>query len=211
MKALSAPERRLGAILCNAILVVMELVGLLVTSLEIGWSQFRYYTQNSNYFALIVSAAFLIVACRPVNRGKPTPGWLAIGRFIATCLLTVTFAVIVLILSPPYGWAGFRFTLFTGANIFFHLLCPVLSFVSFFLFEERPRGRSAVPLAVVPTAIYAAVSVSLNIAKVWHGPYAFLYVYEQPVWQSALYAVIILGGAGLSAFLLNFFKGKVDR
>ena len=211
MNRLTPSERRLGAILCNAVLVSMQSVGLVMSTISAGWGQFQYYTQDSNYFSMIVSVLFLLTVCRPANRGKPLPEWLAVCRFIATCLLTVTFTVIVFILSPPYGWAGFRFTLFTGENTFFHLLCPVLSFVSFFLFEDRPRAKHVPLLALIPTLVYAAVSVILNVARVWSGPYDFLLVYKNPVWLSVVYAVVIVGGAYLAAFLLDLAKRRQKK
>ncbi len=208
MVSFSASERRLGAVLCNAILVALELVSLLISSLENGWAQFRFYTQDSNYFAMLVSAAYLIAAFRSSKRGKPLPAWVVTLRYIATCLLSVTFLVVLLILSPPYGWTGFRYTLFTGAMTFQHLLCPILSFVSFLLFEREPIGRRAPLLALIPTALYAAVLVPLNAARALHGPYPFLYVHEQPWWQSLLYGVVILGGAYLCAYLLWLLRKK---
>lgn len=210
MKSLTAAERRLGAILSHAVLVALGLVSLLMSTLENGWHQFQYYTQDSNYFSLCVSVAFLIAACRR-RREDPLPQWLLTLRYLATCLLTVTFLVITLVLAPPYGWLGYRVTLFTGAMSFQHLLCPVLSFVSFFLFEDCPRGRHLPLLALIPTVLYAVVSTLLNAARVLHGPYPFLYVYEQPWWQSVIYAVVIIGGAYLVAFFLLLFKRKADR
>ena len=84
MKDFTQSERRLGAILCNAGIVALELVALLMSTLENGWAQFQYYTQDSNYFALAVSILFLVVACRK----KTLPAWLTTLRYIATCLLS---------------------------------------------------------------------------------------------------------------------------
>ena len=199
MNLLTKREKRLCAILCNAVIVGLELVAAIISSVELSLGQFQYYTQDSNYFAMIVSAVFLVVALRG-GLDKPLPDWVLLLRYIATCLLSVTFLVVVFILCPPYGLYGYRVGLFSGAQTFEHLLCPVLSFVSLFLFEETPKLKYASLFALVPTLVYAAVVIPLNAAKVLRGPYPFLYIYEQPWWQSAIYAVVILSGSYLAAF-----------
>ena len=208
MNLLTKREKRLCAILCSAIIVALELVGGIIgtiNSVAAGNAliQFRYYTQDSNYFAMIVSILFLIWAIRG-KKDEPLPDWLITLRYIATCLLSVTFLVIVFILCPPYGLEGYRIALLTEAHVFDHLLCPILSFVSLLLFEDTPKQKGAPLLALIPTFLYAAVAVPLNFAKIWYGPYPFLYVYEQPWWQSVLYAVIIPLGAYIVAFFLLF-------
>ncbi len=203
MNFLTNREKRLCAILCNAVIVALEAVASIISTINGGWGQFQYYTQDSNYFAMAVSILFLIFAVRR-KKDEPLPDWLLVLRYIATCLLSVTFLVIVFILCPPYGWEGYRYALLNDAQVFEHLLCPILSFVSLLLFEDTPKQKGAALLATIPTFLYAAVAVSLNVAKIWHGPYPFLYVYEQAWWQSVLYAVIIPLGAYMVAFFLLF-------
>ena len=215
MNRLSNRENRLCAILCNAMIVALEVIGVIISTVKSidtgsGWLQFQYYTQDSNYFAMIVSILFLVVACR-TGRKAPLPRWLVLLRYIATCLLSVTFLVIVFILCPPYGWEGYRIALLTDAQVFQHLICPVLSFLSLILFEDTPKQKGASLLSLIPTVIYAVVAVSLNAAKVWHGPYPFFYVYEQPWWQSLLFALIIPAGAYLAAFFLLLGMKKREK
>ena len=50
-------------------------------------------------------------------------------------------------------------------------------------------------LALIPTIFYAILAITLNIAKVWEGPYPFLLVYRNPLWQTIAYSIVILGGA----------------
>ncbi|MBE6529639.1 MAG: hypothetical protein E7680_03430 [Ruminococcaceae bacterium] len=84
------------------------------------------------------------------------------------------------------------------------MLCPILSFVSLLLFEDTPKQKGAALIAIVPTLLYAGLAVALNFARIWYGPYPFFHVYEQPWWQSILYAVVILPGAYIVAFFLHF-------
>ena len=66
-------------------------------------------------------------------------------------------------------------------------------------------------LAMVPTLLYGVVAIILNVLRVWHGPYPFLYVYEQPVWLTAVWVVVILGAAFLIALLLRVVNCRLNR
>ena len=207
MNRLTKREKRLCAILCNAMIVALELVGGMICTLETGLSQFQYYTQDSNYFAMIVAILFLVFALRG-GHDKPLPDWLILLRYMATCLLSVTFLVVIFILCPPYGLNGYRIGLLSGAQTFEHLLCPVLSFLSLYLFEDAPKLKYATLFALIPTLLYAVVVIPLNLAKLLHGPYPFLYIYEQPWWQSVIFAIVIPAIAYMVAFFLLFALKK---
>ena len=49
--------------------------------------------------------------------------------------------------------------------------------------------------AIYFTLIYAAIFITLNILKVYEGPYPFLMVYKQPVYMSIIWFILIVGGA----------------
>ena len=77
-----------------------------------------------------------------------------------------------------------------------HTLCPIVSIISFLYFERHIfKGWKAVWIALIHTILYAILAITLNIAKVWEGPYPFLMVYKNPVWQTIAYSIVILGGA----------------
>jgi len=59
---------------------------------------------------------------------------------------------------------------------------------------------------LIPTIIYAIISIILNILKVMDGPYLFLHVYNQPIYASVLWIIGILGGAYLIALGIKEIK-----
>ena len=93
-----------------------------------------------------------------------------------------------------------------------HLLCPVLGLLAFLFAEDHSQLRLRHTLyAMIPTVLYAAVIVTLNLTRTVRGPYPFLLVYEQPVWASLLWAALILGTAWLIALALVLAKrGRGD-
>lgn len=95
---------------------------------------------------------------------------------------------------------GVQAMLLQGAMPIHHVLCPLLSLISYVRLEDGPRPMLAIGL--VPTLAYAAVIVALNIARVIVGPYPFLHVYQQPVYVSLLWLAGIVGSAAAIGWLL---------
>ena len=100
-----------------------------------------------------------------------------------------------------YGPDGHYVMLLTSSMLYNHFLNPVAAFLSFVLLERAPAlPRRAVGCAMIPTLVYGSIMLAANVAKVYKGPYPFLYVYEQPLWVSGMWVVVILGGAVLIAW-----------
>jgi len=200
----SVKKRQTASLILNAAVVVMELIGLGLSIRNHGMSLFRFYTEDSNIFALFACAVCAAYTARNLKTGvSALPRWVKTFKYMAACCLAVTFVVVVCILAPTMGAGGFRLMLLSGSMLYHHLLCPAAVLISFiFLETDPPLARKHTYLAMIPTAVYAAVTVILNIAKVMVGPYPFLRVYEQPAYMSAVWFVVILGGAYLLAWAL---------
>ena len=75
--------------------------------------------------------------------------------------------------------------------------------VSYIFFEEGTKKKN---LVFYMTLLYGITLILLNVLKVVVGPYPFLMVYNQTVWMSILWCVIILGLSetiGLGIHTLN--------
>lgn len=199
--------RLVGALTLNCAIVLAECVGISLSFMNHGWSSFEFYTEDSNYLAFLSCILMAYFLARNLRRGIPIPRWAHVLRFVATSCLAVTFVVVVLVLAPwmtLQGEPGYQMMLLQGSMLFMHLVCPVLSLVSFALFEsDEALTKHDVPYALVPTAIYACVSIVLNVTRTIEGPYPFLRVYQQPIWASVLWVAIIGCGAfGLARAVL---------
>lgn len=187
----------------NTLLIIMEILGLwLMVELyksynlhPFGW--YKYYTQLSNIFSMLVAIVVVIFTAKDLSKGTDkTPNWVRILKFSSACCLMETFLVTIFVLAPMGMMGGLLPLLFEGPNLFHHTLCPLVSLLSLCLLEKGDKITIKHSLyAMIPTLIYGVVAVILNLLKVWHGPYPFLYVYEQPVYMSLIWAVVILGGA----------------
>ena len=202
---------RKTAVFCLALQSAIVLGECLGTILSIGEYQtflFSYYTCDSNIFLLIVAAAEICFCVRLLlGRDGRLSRRLLLFRYFATCTTTVTFLVVVLIFAPLAGPGAYPRLLLKGSLKYMHFLCPFLALISFLFAEDHSYLRFRHTLyAMIPTFLYALVTVVLNVARIIRGPYPFLYVYEQPLWSSFLWAVIILGTAWLIAFGLYLLK-----
>lgn len=184
-----------------ALLALMGMGSVIYSTIVHGPQMLQYYTELSNLFG----AAAAGIMAYYLFRGYETPLWLKRFRFIGVCLTTVTFLVVIFVLAPQFG---FLWILFSGQMKFTHTLCPLLSALLFVLYEKEPplRKKDCV-LAVLPTVLYGAVTLTLNYMKLMYGPYPFLHVYEQPWFMTVIWVIIMFGGNYLIA--LAFYQTGV--
>lgn len=207
---ISVKHRQIAALIVNAAIVVMEIIGTYLSACRGGIRMFIFYTDDSNILTLITSIVFCIFSVRCLIAEKnEIPLAVKVLRYTSTCCLTVTLVVVLTILIPMSGPDGVQNMLFRNAALFHHLLCPLAAIISFLFLESNPPLKPVhTAYALIPTGIYAVISMSLNIAKVMDGPYPFLHVYEQPVYMTIIWSVVILGGAYILSLLLRIGNKK---
>ena len=192
-------KRAKTAAILNIAIIALELIGTSISISRSGGGSLIYYTVLSNILALVSCAVYTFLSLKGKEISKAA---LAL-RYCASVCLSVTFFVVVVIFVPmalPYGTVGD--ILYKGPQIYHHLLCPIISFVSFCFFEGGELDRRSILIGSVPTLLYAVFSITLNILKVINGPYPFLLVYEQPVYMSVIWFFVIMGiGAGFAAIV----------
>ena len=186
------------SLILNLTIVGMELYASGNSFSRNGTGMFRFYTEDSNLLALFACLLLAVFTVRALCGRQKVPQWVMAVKYTAVCCLSLTFLVVVCVLAPMAGGLeGYRVMLLTDSMLFQHLLCPVLALVSFLIFEREPKlSRRHILFALLPTALYALVTILLNLLRLLSGPYPFLMVYAQPVWASILWCIGILGAAG---------------
>ena len=203
--------RNIAALIINALIIIFEIIAFAIAIPALGWSNLLYYTEWSNFVLMIAAIIFSVYLARASKDAKvKIPGWLHSLKLCATLSVTITFVVVVTVLSwaSKYG----LWTLLTYSSmLFFHTLCPLLALASFLFFEEHKLKESKTILkSLAFTIIYAAIILPLNILKIVEGPYPFLKVYQQPVWASFLWIIVIIGGAAALAKALVAIKKRLN-
>lgn len=201
--------RSVVSVILNFAVVVLGFIGDALNFGENGARTFQFYTVDSN---ILAQAACLVCAMYTLRRladpDREIPAFVRALKYTAVCCITLTFLVVVCILAPMFGGLrGYVGMLFMGSMLFHHLLCPVLAVTSFLFFDcLGAPSRAETAAALIPTGVYAAVTVSLNAARLMTGPYPFLLVYRQPVYMSVIWVIVILGAAILIAAALRALK-----
>jgi len=222
--------KKLIALGANLTLFVLGIIGC---ALEFGQHGFVsciiFYTFNSNVLGTVAAGimSWYLIVCIAKDTEK-IPKWVIMFKYMATSVLTVTFLVVVFVLAPMYRQQfsslgkSLSALLFKGNMLYQHFLCPVTAILST-LFVDYPLGEDeqllgrrpgpfpAALIALIPTVIYAAVTILLNILGVLDGPYPFLRVRHQPVYASILWCVLILALAYAIAFVLARFGTMFKR
>ena len=121
-----------------------------------GWEMLKFFTVESNIFmgvASLLSLIFILI-------GK-YPKWLSLVKYIATGTVTLTFLTVMFYLGPTLG----MLSMLKDANLFMHLIVPVLAIAQLFLLEpklEEMKFVKSTLLSIIPMSIYG-IAYLLNV------------------------------------------------
>lgn len=169
----------LTALALNVAIVTMEV--FVLSHLSNKWDLLKYYTYLSNFIALITGIIFVVVTVLNLVSSNSTPVWLKGIRFSATYMLVTTLFVFSVVLLPWHSSGNLiSHNDFSGsvspklANLVLHYLCPVLSAISFILFERKPVLSSSewTFYGAIPTIIYWVIYLLLTAIHLWEDPYS---------------------------------------
>ena len=115
-------------------------------------NMFKYYTVDSNILVGVVSLILVIYEFMFfMNKISDIPKWVYVLKFIGTSSIALTFITTLVFLAPKLGF----YALYNNSNLFFHLIVPLLSFVSYIFFEKYESNYKESILGIVLMLIYA--------------------------------------------------------
>ena len=177
------------SLILNLLIIIFELIGFIKTYTFNNRIPIEFYTEDSNLLALFTSIIYIIYLLKDNN----IPKWLSEIKYISTICLTVTFVVVLFILTPIYNF-NFIGMFFENSLLYHHLLCPILSIITFIYFDKlRIFSLKDNFIGISFTIIYGILLIILNILDIIVGPYPFLMVKNQSILMSILWFIIILG------------------
>ena len=172
---------------------------------------FKFFTVDSNLFMGLVSLAFLMNEIA-ILKGKKESITLRnyILKLMGTTAVALTCIVVLTYLGPisKYG----LFSLLMNSNLFFHLVIPVLSVVTFIFFEKTDKLKfKHVILGIIPTILYAIFYIVNVLIHVEGGAvstaYDWYWFVQDGLWTSLIVTPIIL----LVTYLISFLLWKFNR
>ena len=145
----------------------------ILQSTKIG--MLRFFTVQSNLFAGIVSLIFAIKEIQ-ILRGKISEisKRMYILKLMSSTAVGLTFFVVFAYLGPitPYGVPA----LLMNANLFFHLIIPLVSIINFVCFERTDKLRFRNSFwGILPTALYGVYYLTNVIIHMENGKVSPVY------------------------------------
>lgn len=179
------------------ILIVLFVVGSIARDLRKANPKralFRYFTTLSNVLCAI--AALIAAILLPFGK---LPFWALLLKYTGTAAVTVTMLTVLFFLLPiSHDWKG----LLSGAELFLHLICPLLAIVSFLVFEKTAMPAWVIAVGAAPVLLYGLLYLYKVIfapaARRWEDFYGFN---RNGKWALS-FGLMLLGGV-LVAFLLR--------
>ena len=159
----------------------------------------RYFTVQSNLFAGITALLALFY------EGKPTK----VLKLMSASATGLTFTVVVLFLGPVYGYHR----MYKNANLFFHLIVPLIAMTEYILLSDAPKKMKWKILSAMLTLLYGIGYVLNILINGMGGRYPHnndFYFFLRWGWGVAIliFAVIVSVSFGITG-LLSWANSKV--
>lgn len=178
----------------NILLIVLAGLGLYFSIVD--KNAFLYYSDNAGMFALSSSIIYVIIVL-----AKKEPNFLCLAlRYVSTACLVLTL-VGTFYVATTTG-ENYLDSFIKGSHLFNNLLCPIVSFVSFTLFEgdRRLNKKKTIWYALIPTVIYAIIMLVCNVSNTFTGPYSFMMINDNPVYVTVVVFIVTI--------ILNYVIGR---
>ena len=185
-------KKRLDIII-HVLIIILEILGFIRAIRHEGRLAIEFYTDLSNLMALLTSILYLVFYKKENKIVNSL-------YFITATMLSITLLVVIFVLGPMYNF-DYKWLLLQGSHLIMHFICPVL-FVLVYLFHKKRNDNKFLP--VIVTVVYGVVLIILNLLKVVDGPYPFLKVYNQSIFISILWGIILISvSLGISILLIR--------
>lgn len=173
-----------------------------------GIEIFKFFTNDSNIFAIIVSLITSIYLIYSLKNNKDSDSKVIyILNLMSAVSLIIVFFVVVFVLIPSnvIGVKGYSLLMEHG-------LIPLIVVLNFLFCYSNKISKKLSIIGIIPLMVYAVFSLTFCITKVWIDsqiPYPFLNVYNNPIWMSILYTIGIVGGSTLISIGISRLSYKL--
>ena len=167
-----------------------------------GFGNLKYFTILSNFLEAIASAVWL----SDTRRNGKASDYTETLKYIAAASVGLTFITVMVFLGPLYGYIA----MFKGANLFLHLITPVVSIAEIVLLSDRDYTKWENNLTVLPPLIYGVVylgNVMINGIGEWpdrNDWYSFL-MWGYPI------GILIFAAICLVTWMIGLMMRKVTH
>lgn len=175
---------------------------LLETS-KIG--MFKFFTVDSNIFMGITSLLFIIKTLK----NKEITKNMYILKLMSTTSVTLTFLVVFMYLGP-ISKDGIK-SMLQNSNLFFHLIIPVLSIITFIKYEKSNLNLKDTIYGIIPTIIYALFYTTNVLIHTKNGKISPIYDWYWFVQNGVKNTIIVLPLIILLTYIISLTLYKLNR
>ena len=174
-------------------------------------SMFRFFTVDSNIFMAVIALIFSIEEISLLkNRIKEIPLYIYILKLMATTGVSLTFFVVFTYLGP-FSSGGIP-SMVRNSNLFFHLLTPVFSIITFVMFEKTDKIKFKQAFyGLLPTGLYSIYYTTNVLIHAENGKVSPLYDWYWFMQKGIWTAVIVIPLFALITFGISFALWKANK
>lgn len=170
-----------------------------------GLRSLRYFTVLSNFLEGIASIAYIVSAFR--HSGEATYR-VRVFKYVAAVQVAITFLTVAVLLVPIWGILD----LFSGPNLFFHLLVPLAAITEYIVFRDNRLRFVDNLFVMIPVFLYGvAYTINIIINGIGDTPETtndWYYFLNWGWYVGAAIFVGILSTAFVVGFILRLTKRK---
>ena len=172
---------------------------------------FKFFTVDSNLLVGVCALILAIYEKRLLNNSIANiPFKCYLLKFIATVSVSLTFIVVFLYLGP-LSKDGIV-SMLQNSNLFFHLIIPLLSIISFIFFEYDDSFKFKYILySIVPTFIYEVFYLINIILHVEDGKVSPLYDWYYFIQGGLVQALIVGPFMILITYIIGVILWKANK
>ena len=172
---------------------------------------FKFFTVDSNIFMGIVALLFSIQEINLLkNKEYDISPFIYYLKFMATAAVSLTFFVVFTYLGPISK--GGIISMLQNSNLFFHLIIPILSIITFVFFEKNnhiPFNKTI--LGLIPVFIYAIYYIINILVHMENGKVSYIYDWYLFVQNGVWTAIIVVPMIFLITYIIGLLLRKFNE
>ena len=162
-----------------------------------------------NFLALIISIIFSVYLIIAIFLNGTIPEFMKGMRYIATCGLIVAMFIYIVFLSANNNNLLSEKDFTTNfnpkkANFILHYFCPIISLLSFVIFERQIilTQTEWTGYVAIPSCLYWIIYLIFSVTKLWEEPYDFRGTQGEK--QNKLLEILVIMAIPLSFILISY-------
>lgn len=172
---------------------------------------FKFFTVDSNIFMGVIALLFSIYEIKLIKGNiKEIPEILYKLKLASTTAVSLTFIVVFTYLGPISD-GGIPIMLM-NSNLFFHLIIPVLSIITFIFFEKTNKLKIKDSfLGLLPTFVYSLFYLTNILLHINNGHVSPEYDFYWFVQKGVIQAIIVCPLMYLITYIISYSLFKINN